>query len=258
MGYGLSPFAAMSRSADVDNAITEYLKIFFQRGAAPNVYLKFDVPMDDTTISQVKHRFMEIYGGYEKWSDVGVMDQGGTINTFGQDFKQMAFEALDYRNESRITGPFGVPLTVLNTLAGMSGSTYSNKETDRRIFWEDHMLPELGLHESEYQYYLRADDGAFVAFDTRRVPALRKDRAALANAFVALFAQGGWTKNQAAAYLDMDAGEFIDGDTVYMPLNLIPMNSKPTAPAVVDESAVPDATNPEQQAKALDLNVRSD
>ncbi len=257
MGYGLSPFAAMSRSADVDNAITDYLKIFFQRGAAPNLYLRFDVPMDDNTISQVKHRFMEIYGGYEKWADVGVMDQGGEIKSFGQDFKQMAFQELDYRNESRITGPFGVPLTVLNTLAGMSGATYNNKETDRRIFWEDHMLPELGLHEAEYQYYLRSDDGAFVAFDTRRIPALQKDKAALASAFVALVAGGGGvTKNQAAAYLDMDLGEFQDGDTVYMPMSLIPMGSKPATQTVTDESAVPDATNPDtQEGKARQIKA---
>lgn len=250
MGYGLSPFAAMSRSADVDNAITNYLKIFFQRGAAPNVYLKFDVPMDDSTIAQVKHRFMEIYGGYEKWADVGVVDQGGEIKSFGQSFKDMAFPSLDFRNESRITGPFGVPLTVLNTLAGMSAATYSNKETDRRIFWEDTMLPELGLHEADYQFYLRADDGAFVAFDTRQIPALKKDKAALSTAFANLV-QVGITKNTAAAYLDMDLGKIHDGDVIYLPLNLIPMGAvKPvTTPIsegqVINESEVPDATNPD-------------
>jgi HK97 family phage portal protein len=261
MGYGLSPFAAMSRSADVDNGITEYLKIFFQRGAAPNVYLKFDVPMDDSTIAQVKHRFQEIYGGYEKWSDVGVVDQGGSIESFGSSFKEMAFEQLDYRNESRITGPFGVPLTVLNTLAGMSSSTYNNKETDRRIFWEDTMIPELGLHEADYQLSLAGADGAFVAFDTRQIPALKKDKAALSSAFVALV-NVGITKNAAASYLDMDLGEIKDGEVIYLPLNLIPTGAvKPVTtpinePAIIAEDAtLAEASTQPQQGKARQLKA---
>lgn len=237
MGYGLSPFAAMSQSADVDNAITAYLKMFFQKGTAMNVYLKFDVPMDDATISQVKHRFQEIYGGYEKWSDVGVIDQGGEIKSFGSSFKEMAFQNLDYRNESRITGPFGVPLTVLNTLAGMSGATYSNKETDRRIFWEDTMIPELGLHEADYQLALSAADGAFVAFDTRQIPALKKDKAALSSAFVSLV-NVGVTKNAAASYLDMDLGEMKDGDVIYLPLNLIPTGAVRPVQQPINESQI--------------------
>lgn len=237
MGYGLSPFAAMSQSADVDNAITAYLKMFFQKGTAMNVYLKFDVPMDDATISQVKHRFQEIYGGYEKWSDVGVIDQGGSIESFGSSFKEMAFQQLDYRNESRITGPFGVPLTVLNTLAGMSGATYSNKETDRRIFWEDTMIPELGLHEADYQLALAGADGAFVAFDTRQIPALKKDKAALSSAFVSLV-NVGVTKNAAASYLDMDLGEMKDGDVIYLPLNLIPTGAVRPVQQPINESQI--------------------
>lgn len=250
MGYGLSPFAAMSRSADVDNAITDYLKMFFQRGAAPNLYLAFDVPMDDTTIAQVKHRFMEIYGGYEKWVEPGVMDQGGEIKSFGSSFKEMAFRELDYRNESRITGPFGVPLTVLNTLAGMSGATYSNKETDRRIFWEDTMIPELGLHEADYQLSLVGADGSFVAFDTRQIPALKKDKAALSSAFVALVGTG-ISKNKAASFLDMDLGELPDGDVAYMPQNLMPIGQPAPAAPITPQAEL---TQPQAAQESMSLN----
>jgi HK97 family phage portal protein len=251
MGYGLSPFAAMARSADVDNAVTEFLKLFFQRGTAMNTYLKFDVSLDDDTAARVKERFMDMYGGFKKWSEVGVMDQGGEIKTFGMNFKEMGFETIDARNEARITGPFGVPLTVLNTLVGMGGATYSNKETDRRIFWEDTMLPELGLHEVDYQYYLRGDDGAYVAFDTRQIPALKKDKVAAATAFAALV-NVGTTKHTAAAFLDMDLGKIPDGDVIYLPLNLIPMGAvKPVSTPVneaqvINESEVPDATNQDE------------
>lgn len=255
MGYGLSPFAAMSRSADVDNAVTNYLKLFFQRGTAMNVYLKFDVPMDDATISQVKHRFQEIYGGYEKWSDVGVIDQGGEIKQFGQNFKEMGFEAIDDRNESRVLGPFGVPGILIGTRLGVNRAINANAKELRQMFWEDTMLPELGLHEAEYQYYLRSDDGAYVMFDTSKVPALRKDIAQTVNAYVALF-NTGVPRGTASSTVGLELGSLPDDDVSYMPLGMIPMGVKKPTATVIDESAVPDATNPDstgnkaQQIKA--------
>lgn len=252
MGYGLSPFAAMARSADVDNGVTNYLKIFFQKGAAPNVYLKFDVPMDDATISQVKHRFQEIYGGYEKWSDVGVIDQGGEIKSFGQNFKEMGFEVIDERTESRMLMPFGVPGILIGTRLGLMRAINANAVELHKMFWQDTMLPELGLHESEYQHYLRADDGAYVMFDLSKVPALREDIGQLVTAWATLV-QLGVPKNIASEIVGLELGALPDGDVVYMPLSLVPMGMKKPAQTVVNEAAVPDATNPDtQQGKSFD------
>lgn len=255
MGYGLSPFAAMSRSADVDNAVTNYLKLFFQRGTAMNVYLKFDVPMDDTTIAQVKRRFQEIYGGYEKWADVGVVDQGGEIKQFGQNFKEMGFEAIDDRNESRVLGPFGVPGILIGTRLGVNRAINANAKELRQMFWEDTMLPELGLHEAEYQYYLRSDDGSYVMFDTSKVPALRKDIAQTVNAWSQLVSLGV-PKNTASEVVGLELGALPDGDVVYMPLNLIPMGVKQPTATVANEAAVPDVTNPASaEGKARQLKA---
>lgn len=253
MGYGLSPFSPMARSADVDNAVTHYLKIFFQRGTAINTYLKFDVPMDDATISQVKARFMEIYGGVENWADVGVIDQGGEIKQFGMNFKDMGFAEIDDRNESRVLGPFGVPGILIGTRSGLARAINANAKELRAMFWEDTMLPELGLHEAEYQYYLRGDDGAFPMFETRKIPALQKDKPALATAFTGLV-NIGITKNQASAYLDMDFGEIPDGDVVYMPFSLVPIGRNQSPQTVIDETAVPDASQP-TKSKALQIKA---
>jgi HK97 family phage portal protein len=249
LGYGLSPFAALARSADVDNAVTNYLKIFFQRGTAINTYLKFDIPMDDPTIDKVKARFMEIYGGYENWADVGVIDQGGEIKQFGMTFKEMGFAEIDERNESRILGPFGVPGILIGTRSGLARAINANAKELRAMFWEDTMLPELGLHEAEYQFYLRDDAGNFVMFDTTNVPALRKDIAAQVLAWAQLV-ELGVPKDTASLAVGLELGELPDGDVVYMPFNLVPMGAKKPTATVTNEPAVPDASGNAQQGKA--------
>ena len=46
LGYGLSPISPLARSADVDNMITSFLKLFFERGAIVPGLLKFNIKLD--------------------------------------------------------------------------------------------------------------------------------------------------------------------------------------------------------------------
>jgi len=171
----LSPLSPGAQSADVDNSVTKFLKIFFDQGVMLTGVLQFDIPIDDQTLSRVRHRWREIYGGSENW-DIGVLDQGGKYQRVGLTFDEMGFSDIDARNESRVVSPFGVPLTLIESRPQIVQSTYSNKQTDRQMFWEDTMVPESRLFETEYQYYLQTADGGFVAFDYSKVPALAPSR----------------------------------------------------------------------------------
>lgn len=178
MGYGMSPVSPGAQSADVDNSVTRFLKLFFDRGVMLTGVLQFDVPIEDNTLSRIRHRWREIYGGFENW-DIGVLDQGAKYQRVGLTFEEMGFDGIDERNESRILGPFGVPPILIGTRVGLQRSTFSNAKEAREAFWEDTFLPENGLFERDYQYYLQTADGGFVAFDYSNVPALapgRKDR----------------------------------------------------------------------------------
>ena len=224
MGYGLSPVSPMAQSADVDNMVTKFIKLFFEKGAVNSGLLKFDKPLDDDTVAGVKERWMEMYGSYENWTEIGVLDQGGDYQRIGMNFEEMSFETQDERNESRILGPFGVPPQLVSSRLGMKHSTYANWEEARRAFWEDTMTMEIGLFEDDYQYYLQSEDGGFVAFDLSEVPALRRNIPALVDAWVKLVSTGV-PKNQAAQLLGLEVGDLPDGDVAYMPLNLIPVGS---------------------------------
>lgn len=173
LGYGLSPLSPAAHSGDVDNDLTKFLRLFFKAGAMPSGLLTFDVPMEDDDVAAARRRWNEVYGGYENWAEesVAVLDQGGKYQRIGLSFQEMDVSAIDARNESRITGPFGVPLTLIESRPQLVQSTYSNKETDRLIFWEDTMEPELAWWQSDWQYYLQGDDGAFVMYDLSSTPA---------------------------------------------------------------------------------------
>lgn len=225
MGYGLSPLSAAARPGDVDNKITDFLKLFFDHGAMPMGLLSFDAPMTDETVAIARQRWQEIYGGFENWADVAVLDQGGKYERITPTFEEMGFEGIDGRNEARILGPFGVPGMLIGARQAMDRSTYSNMEEARRMCWQDTLLPESQFFEVEWRYYLSdAGAGTFVAYDYSSVPALQRDVPSMASAWVNLVTHGV-PKNAAAQVVGLDIPPQPDGDVIYMPINLIPVST---------------------------------
>lgn len=229
LGEGLSPIRPLSKSADVDNAMTDFLKIFFEHGAMPPGVIGYDQPVDPDEVARVKERWREQYGGVDNWSDVLVMDSGGKYEKVGYSFAEMGFEALDDRNESRIIGPFGVSPILLSSRLGLTRSTLSNYPTARMSFWEDTMIPEMRLFENALGYYLndKAGDG-FVRFDYTDVPALRKDIAALTSSAYQMW-QMGVPAAMAFERVGIPMPVFPGGEVAYLPFNMMPVGS--TAPA---------------------------
>lgn len=175
LGYGLSPIAPMARSGDVDNQVTKFLKIFFDRGALPAGVLKHNQPLEPDQVMAIKARWRETYGGVDNWAEVGVLDSDTEYQRIGYNFTEMGFESIDDRNESRAPMPFGVPPILIGSKFGMKHSTYSNYGQARLAFWQDTMAYELQIQESEYTERLRQPDGSYLAFDLSTVPAYSKD-----------------------------------------------------------------------------------
>ena len=225
MGYG-SPPTSIAQSLDVDNDVTRFLKLFFQNGAIPPAVLTFNVPLDDETVDIVRERWMQLYGGVDNWTEIGVLDRGGTYQRVGMNFNEMGFEALDERNESRILGPLGVPPILIGTRTGLQRSTYSNYREARLAYWEDTAIPEQTLFEKGYQYYLQTEDGGFVMFDRTRVPALQKDMPKLVGAAFVLWKMGA-TANQAVRAVGLSIRDIPGGDISYVPSGVLPAGAMP-------------------------------
>ena len=251
LGYGLSPLSSAAYSIDVDNSVTKFLQLFFERGGVPPYWFTFDQPVDDTTIDSLKAQIQEMYGGKDNWVKPGVLGQGGDVKRVGLTFQEMGFDGIDERNESRILGPLGVPPILIGTRTGLERSTYSNYEQARSAFWEDVMLPELLLFESEYQYYLRSEDGAFVAFDFSGVPALQKDLPKLIDAAFKMW-QMGTPANTAYETVGLRVSGIPTGDTAYLPLGLIPVGSTIDDDDTRTEEGAPEAEEDDRKLWMID------
>lgn len=222
LGEGLSPLSPGARSTNVDNQITQFIQVFFEKGGVPPYWFTFDMPLDDDSVSRLQERIKDIYGGTEGWVKPGVLDQGGDIKRVGLTFEEMGFSTIDERNESRILGPLGVPGILIGTRLGLQRAIRANAREIRVMFWEDTMGPELGLFEAEYRYYLRSEDGAFVAFDLSKVPALQKDIPAMVEAAYRMW-QMGTPANVAFQTVGLPIEDVPGGDMGYVPLGVMPV-----------------------------------
>ncbi len=236
LGRGLSPVSSMAASGDVDNDITRYLKLFFQRGGMPPHVLSFDTELDDADIARIRTRWQEIYGGWQNWAtEIGVLDKTGKVQSVGMNFEEMGFKAIDNRNETRILMPFGVPPILIGAVTGLDASTYSNYEQARKAYWQDTMIPELQLFEVEYQYYLAGDSGegdAFPAYDLSHVPALQSDINKLTEGAKRLW-EMGVPANQAFAIVGIDTEPVDGGDIGFVPLSVTPVEQAMKPPESV-------------------------
>lgn len=209
MGYGLSPLSPAAQVVDIDNMVTKFLNLFFQRGSMLTGVLKFDVPLREDVVDEILQRWDKKYGGQNKWG-VGVLDRGASYQRLGLTFEEMGFAEIDARNETRILGPFGVPPILIGSRVGLDRSTYSNYDAARKAVWEDTLVPELKLFEAEYSYHLRGR-GTFVRFDFSDVPALQKDIPVQANAAFTLY-QMGVPAHRALRASGLKLGRFEGGD----------------------------------------------
>lgn len=236
LGYGMPP-TPIGQSVDVDNDVTRFMKLFFQNGAMLMGLLKYDIPLDDPTVSAIKARWMDVHGGMENWTEVGVLDQGGSYERIGATFDEMGFNAIDERNESRILGPLGVPPILIGSRIGLLRSTYSNYAQARQAYWEDTAVPEQTLFETNYQYYLQSEDGGYVKFDRSGVPALQKDVPNLVKSARTMWGMGV-PANQAFKEVGLDVAPISGGDIGYIPGNLLPVGVAPEQDGQSSEGAI--------------------
>jgi phage portal protein BeeE len=159
--------------------------------------------MMDNELDAVRERLVEIYGGYENWSEPLILTGGGKYQKIGLTFQEMDVSKIDARNESRIVAPLGVPLSLIESRTELVQATYNNVESDRVRFWEDTMGPELLWFQDEFEYYLGGDNtNDFVMFDLSASPSARAARVTQVSQYLEALKAGAITKDEYRAILD--------------------------------------------------------
>lgn len=263
-GKGAPALAAGGRSADVDNVLTSYLKQFVDYGAMPPGILSVAEEVSEEDAAAYRDRFMDIYGGAHRWTDVAVLGGSAEYQAIGSKLNELASNILDARNENRIVMVFGVPLPLIQTNPQIVQSTFSNLQTYEEFFWNNTMIPELRLFGTEYRYFLRGEDGSFPAYDVSTVPILRKIQDEHGKIILDGAKSGFFTRAQVKASL----GEPFDPltDNVYMlPFNVQMVAASPRqreddtggAEAIADDEQREEET-PRQEEQQQEPNEKAE
>ncbi len=177
MIMGHSPTAVAARVGDVDNAVTDFIKLFIEKGGIPPGIIKTTQSLTSEDVAEIRERWSERYGGWQKWTVPAVLDKDAEYKRTGLTFDEMGFSDLDARNEVRICMVLQVPPIVIGAKIGLDRSTLSNYQEARKHWWEDYLTPQYQLIMNEVQNDLVSEfgDGLFVRWDFSKVPAFQED-----------------------------------------------------------------------------------
>lgn len=174
---GWPPVQVAARVGDVDNAATDYLKMFWEKGGMPAGILTSKQALKDTDVEEIRKRWRERYGGYEKWLEPAVLDRDASFTRIGLTAEELGFGFIDERDETRICSVLDVPPIMVGARVGLDRATYSNYEQARKSWWEDSLKPQYELFDDVINDTLAKEfaDGSYAAWDYGAVPAFQDD-----------------------------------------------------------------------------------
>lgn len=113
-----------SRIIDVDNALTDYIKLYWEQGGTPMGVLTSKLKLSPDQITRARANWTARYGGAKNWTEPVVLDNDTTYQQIGTNFKDMGFADLDGRSEVRICTVMGVPPIIVGTTIGLGRNTF--------------------------------------------------------------------------------------------------------------------------------------
>lgn len=252
---GTSPVGVLARSGDTDNAMTDFMRNFFELGAVPQGILTTEQLLQDPDVAKIRHNWGQRYGGWKNWFEPAVFDKRVTYQRISSSFDEMGFESLDSRNEARICMVLAVPPILIGANVGLERATYSNYETARKAWWEDDLHPALVHLGGQLSRDLLPEFGGNLrlVWDLSEVPALRDDQDAVWARGKEALATGAILVDEYREMIGLDPLPNNSGRIFLRPFNLIevPADGGPQPATSVTPAATP-AAKPTTAPPAVD------
>lgn len=219
---GLSRTAVAMRVTEVDNGMTDFLKLFFQNGALVQGTLKTEQSLTEPEAERIRTRWQKQYGGPRNWTTPAVLGQGVEYTRTGQTFREMMADELDARDEARICMVFRVSPILISAKLGMGTITENNYKEARAAMYERVIQPKWMndaaiISRKLLPMFEGAESKSWCGYDTTDVKALQEDRTAKWTRAVGAFEKNLVTRDEARAEMQMDPIDNEDvfyGDTV--------------------------------------------
>lgn len=197
---GIGPVEILLREIGMQNAMTDFLKAFFDGGALPQQMVIADL-MPGQRLTQAEkdamaESFMQRYGGLGRsWAPLfagGIKD----VKRIGFDFDELAWTDLRDLSDLAICQAFGIHPSMVATRAGLEHSdSRANAAEARRGFYEDTISPLWDRFDGTTTLGLLPEldqrPGIELRFDASDIPALQENRNDRASWLTQAFLGGG-------------------------------------------------------------------
>lgn len=179
--YGLPPLAAAAGRVDLDVWLRQFSQAFFKNAGIPAGLLNIVRSMNAQERKETRSQFRDLYGGPEGWHRLMVIDGGQAEYTpmgLPLGSNGTAMPELNQINETRIMSVFGVPPSLIPSMAGIQGNRGQTAAvSDRELFWESTMVPLFRDLDSGLTLGLADDfpDLERIEHDLSKIKALAED-----------------------------------------------------------------------------------
>jgi HK97 family phage portal protein len=226
---GLAPLQAARSGIEQDFWAGQYNAAFFKNSAQPGGVLETSGNLTDEEYQRLLAQWQDRHGGAPKAHTIALLEGGLSYKQTGLSQKDMDFLEQRKWNREEIMAAFKVPKPELGLYEDV---TYATSKTQRKLFWENTLLPKMTLIEFVLwsQMLRHIESGRIWAeFDYASINALQEDRDELVGSAQKLWSMGV-PLNTINEYLGLGLPTVEGGDVGYLPFNLAPVGQEKPSP----------------------------
>lgn len=181
----LSPWKGMAwltpvlREVDADVAATTHKQALFEKGATPNMVVKFDSTVTKELFDHYVKLITEGHEGPANAYKTLFLGAGADATVVGANLRQLDFKAVQGAGETRIAAAAGVPPIIVGLSEGLQAATYSNYGQARRRYADGTCRPWWRNVCGSLQRIVnlpRTNGRAELWYDDRDIAFLQEDR----------------------------------------------------------------------------------
>ena len=220
--YGLSPLHVLTKAVNLDGAMTDFSKAFFQNSGIPSGLLKVKRRLNSQEdANRIRARWRSSFGGATNFHRLAVLDDDATYETVASAPKDMELQGLHHHTESRICAVLGVPPILISANVGLARSTFANYREARFSFHSETLEPLINKIVRFLNYCVSYEytNGEVIAADLTRMREFLDDKDSMSTRATTLFQGGVVTLNEARQMIGLDAMD--TGDIRRTPVNII-------------------------------------
>jgi len=240
--YGMSPLEVLRYTYADDMEARKWNRALLRNSGVPRGGLQTDAKLNDTQVRQMEAQWQRSQGGSDLRGKTAVLHSGFKWVAIGMTVQEMDFIEKLRLGRLEMGAVYGVPPAKLNDF---EFGEYSNATVQERDFIYDTVLPWAGAMVDTVNANIDklsspgADvEGLAFEVDTRRIPALRRERADLMTADVAAIGCGRSTANEVRQRDNEEPVEW--GDRWWRPMGVVSWDTPPATSPTFGEDSVRD------------------